>query len=290
MEDKSIIKTTDTVDVNASYINDCIMEVCLKGDSLTKYKRMIEKRYDAEFYQKCGIFVKEVKRSVNRKKFTQTSIANLNHLANEVYVTSSTIETLIDHYTKIFADDEKKNKKSVHKSVKHEEEKDIEEVAALMKKVAEAEAKKAEVARKRKETAERKKKEAAERMRLMSESIHKEVEEKLKKKEEEEKRKAEERRKRTDEHRRQKKLEEEKLRKEEKKRQMEQNAKIQHEEERNKLIMKWLIAAAIVVIALCVFIPAFRYVVAELIGGLLALVVVVFIIYLVFSFVVGLFE
>jgi len=121
MEDKSIIKNTDTVDVNATYINDCIKEVCLKGDSLTKYKRMIEKQYGAEFYQKCGNFVKEVKHSVNRKKFTQTSIANLNHLANEINVTSATIETLIDYYTKKFADDEKIVRKTKQKHDKNKE-------------------------------------------------------------------------------------------------------------------------------------------------------------------------
>lgn len=211
MEDKSIIK--NTADINETYIDDCIKEVCLEGDSLTKYKRMIEKLYGAEFYKKCGVFVKEVKHSVNRKKFTQTSIANLNHLANEINVTSSTIETLIDYYTKKFADDEKTNKKATRKSVKREDEKDIEEVTALMKKVAEAESKKTEAARKRKETAERKKKEADERMRLMSESILKEVEE--------EKKKAEERRKRAEERRRQQRLDiiEKQRREEEKERQ-----------------------------------------------------------------------
>lgn len=258
MEDKSIIKNTDIVDVDATYINDLIKEVCLKGDSQTKYKRMIEKRYGAEFYQKCGYFVKEVKRSVNRKKFTQTSIANLNHLANEIDVTSSTIETLIDHYIKKFTDDASEEEKAVRKRVKHEEEE--KKVTALMKKVAEAEDKR----------------------------LGRVIEEE--KRGEGRKRKAVERRKRAGECHRQKKLEEEKLRIEEEKRQKDQNAKRQHEEERDKMIAKWLIVVAIVVIALCVFIPSFRYVVAEIIGGLLALVVVVYIIYSVLSFIVGLFE
>ena len=156
MEDKSIIK--NTVDVNATYINDCIKVVCLEGDSLTKYKRMIEKQYGAEFYQKCGSFVKEMKLSVRRKKFTQTSITNLKYLANEIYVTTDTVDTLVNYYTKTFSEDKKTVKKAARKNVKREEEKNIEEVTALMKKVAEAEAKKAKAARRRKETAERKKK------------------------------------------------------------------------------------------------------------------------------------
>lgn len=95
MEDKSIIKNTDTVDVNATYINDCIKEVCLKGDSLTKYKRMIEKKYGAEFYQKCGNFIKEVKRLETRNKITNTSIVNLKYLASQILVDDILVDSIV---------------------------------------------------------------------------------------------------------------------------------------------------------------------------------------------------
>ena len=113
---------------------------------MVKYKRMIEKQYGSDSYQKCINFVKEVRLVINRKKFTQTSIANLNYLANEINVTSATVEALIDYYTKKFANDEKEEKKAVRKSQKREkEEKSIEEETALMKKVAWAEQKRMEI-------------------------------------------------------------------------------------------------------------------------------------------------
>ena len=100
MKDESILKKTGRSIDNATYINDCIKEVCLNGDSLTKYKRMIEKQYDAEFYQKCSNFVKEVKRSAKRGKFTTTSLTNLQYLANEIGISQATIDELVNYFTK----------------------------------------------------------------------------------------------------------------------------------------------------------------------------------------------
>lgn len=244
MKDESILKNTgrNTVD-NATYINDCIKEVCLNGDSLTKYKRMIEKQYGAEFYQKCSNFVKEVKRSAKRGKFTQTSLTNLQYLANEIDISPATIDELVKYHTQNAS------------MTPYEESRPLIDI--------------------NQDDTERE----AEAIRLQEE-------------EEEKKRqqKREERRQNEAERRRLKKEEEEKQRREEERKRKEEERQRQLEENRNKLIVKWLIVAMAVVIALCVFIPAFRNVVAEIIGGFLALVFLVYIIYHVFSYVASLFE
>lgn len=80
------------------YISECIKEVCINGDSLSKYQKIIEKKYGVEFYQKCEGFVEEMKRSVKRKKFTNTSITNLKYLANEIHVSESTIDVVMNHF------------------------------------------------------------------------------------------------------------------------------------------------------------------------------------------------
>ena len=237
MEDKSIIKNTDTIDTNVTFINDCIKEVCLKGDSLVKYKRLIEKQYGSDSYQKCINFVKEVRLVINRKKFTQTSIANLNYLANEINVTSATVEALIDYYTKKFANDEKEEKKAVRKSQKGEkEEKSIEEETALMKKVAWAEQKRLEI----------------------------EIEEK-KKKEEEKKRKAKEYRKKAKERRRQKELEEDNIRKEEENQREMEKMQRELEEESIKRWIKWI--GIIIALIVWLSIPETGWIFAAIILG-----------------------
>ena len=85
------------------YANECIKAVCLNGESLSKYQRMIEKQFGADFYQKCNTFVNEVKRSVGRKKFTNTSIANLELLAKEINIPVDTVNIVCKHFTEQFA-------------------------------------------------------------------------------------------------------------------------------------------------------------------------------------------
>ena len=101
MKDKSVLNHS-SAQIDDKYINECIKEVCLKGDSITKYQKMIEKQYGPEFYLKCDSFIRELKRSVKKKKFSETSLNNLNYLANEIYVSHSTIDSIVAHYKKKF--------------------------------------------------------------------------------------------------------------------------------------------------------------------------------------------
>jgi len=101
MKDKSVLNHS-SAQIDDKYINECIKEVCLKGDSITKYQPMIEKQYGPDFYLKCDSFIRELKRSVKKKKFSETSLNNLNYLANEIYVSHSTIDSIVAHYKKKF--------------------------------------------------------------------------------------------------------------------------------------------------------------------------------------------
>ena len=88
------------------YANDCIKEVCLNSEPLSKYQKMIEKQFGVEFYKKCDNFVKEIKRSVERKKFTNTSVANLELLAKEINIPLDTVNVICKHFTEQFATEE----------------------------------------------------------------------------------------------------------------------------------------------------------------------------------------
>lgn len=106
MKDKSVLNHS-SAQIDDKYINECIKEVCLKGDSITKYKRVIEKKYGPDFYEKCKIFVKEVRRSVSRQKFTDSSVSKLKYIAGEIHITDSTVNTIVKHFRKTFAEQEK---------------------------------------------------------------------------------------------------------------------------------------------------------------------------------------
>ena len=109
--DSSILSgQTNTAD--QEYINQCIKEVCHRGDSLQKYQRMIEKKFSPDYYQKCENFVEEVRRSVDRKKFSNTSVVNLKYLANEIHVPVETVDGVISHYTKQFEKEEREKEEA----------------------------------------------------------------------------------------------------------------------------------------------------------------------------------
>lgn len=99
MEDKTIF-TGEGKGVQleqVEFINDCIKEVCLKGDSLPKYKRIIAKTYpnEVDLYNKLEKLADAISQQVMMGKFSQTSIYNIKYLARDVYVSDDTIEEII---------------------------------------------------------------------------------------------------------------------------------------------------------------------------------------------------
>ena len=79
------------------YIEDCINEVCINGDSLSKYQKLIEKKYDKELFKKCEEFVKEVKRCARKRKINDTSKAKLQYLARQLGVGDATMKAIEDY-------------------------------------------------------------------------------------------------------------------------------------------------------------------------------------------------
>lgn len=131
MKDQSIINhSSDTVNQDGinEYANELIKEVCLNGDSFSKYQKVIEKRYGTDFYKKCNNFVKEVQRLVENKKFTNTSIINLKYLAKEINISTETVELLAEHFKQQFekeqqqAEEERRRLEEEEQRKKKEEE------------------------------------------------------------------------------------------------------------------------------------------------------------------------
>ena len=113
MEDQSMLKgksETSTQGGINEYANELIKEVCLNGESFSKYQRQIEKRFGVDYYKKCEVFVNEVKHSIGRKRFSNSSIINLKHFAKEIGLSEDTVDIVTNHYREEF---EKKSKKGV---------------------------------------------------------------------------------------------------------------------------------------------------------------------------------
>lgn len=110
MEDQSMLNHTSGVSNQGGineYANELIKEVCLNGDSFSKYQKQIEKRFGTDFYEKCDNFVTEVRRSVKNKKFSNSSVINLKYLAKDINIPSETVEIVTSHFTQQFEEEER---------------------------------------------------------------------------------------------------------------------------------------------------------------------------------------
>ena len=92
-EDESILMASRSGDT--SFLDELTIEVCLHGDQLDKYERIVVKKYGSDTYAHLARFVEEVSRSVQKGRFTNTSIANLGYLGKSVGLNDSTIEEVV---------------------------------------------------------------------------------------------------------------------------------------------------------------------------------------------------
>ncbi len=102
MEDESILnKNPQEVQ---DYLNELAIAVCIKGDKLEKYEKMAIKRCGNEAYANMKLFVEEVKRSVERGKFTNTSKVNLSYLGKNAGLSKNVVSKITKHFEDKFSE------------------------------------------------------------------------------------------------------------------------------------------------------------------------------------------
>ena len=100
MEDESILNQ-NTQEVQ-DYLNDLAIAVCINGDRLEKYEKMVTKRCGDKAFANMKRFVEEVQHSAEREKFTNTSRVNLSYLGKNAGVSEDTLAKIIKHYEDSF--------------------------------------------------------------------------------------------------------------------------------------------------------------------------------------------
>lgn len=93
LHDESILHAADFQ--NDAYLYDLLFEVCVRGESLKKYERMVIKRYNSEVYSCLERFVDEISYYALRGHFTNTSKANLGYLGRDIGLSNEAVEKLI---------------------------------------------------------------------------------------------------------------------------------------------------------------------------------------------------
>lgn len=94
--DKTILNSKQNQ--GESFLNELAFEVCVNGDSLEKYKKIVEKRYGNDTYANMSQFIQTLRQQVERGQFTNTSLLNLKYLGKNAGMSEEAIDMIIDHF------------------------------------------------------------------------------------------------------------------------------------------------------------------------------------------------
>ena len=95
MKDQSIFNSADKKD--ESYLDDLAFAVCVNGESLEKYKKIVEKKYGTDVYSNMVQFSNTIDQQVVRRQFTNTSLLSLKFLGKNAGLSEMAIDMIVDH-------------------------------------------------------------------------------------------------------------------------------------------------------------------------------------------------
>ena len=96
MEDESLLNKNPQE--AQDYLNELAIAVCINGDRLEKYEKLVTVKFGEEVYANTKSFVDELQRSIERKKFTNTSKVNLSYLGKNAGLSEQTIEKIVEYH------------------------------------------------------------------------------------------------------------------------------------------------------------------------------------------------
>ena len=99
MEDQSILNSVDKK--GESYLDDLAFAVCVNGESLEKYKKIVEKQYGTDAYAGMEQFAIILQQQVNRGQFTKTSLLNLKYIGKNAGMSDDTIDMIVELFNNI---------------------------------------------------------------------------------------------------------------------------------------------------------------------------------------------
>lgn len=99
MEDKTILDNSlvEVLKQNIEFINDCAIEVCLNGDAISKYEKIITKTFpdEPDMYSKFKNFVDIIEEQKNKKSISQAQQNIVAFLAHEAHINENTLNRIL---------------------------------------------------------------------------------------------------------------------------------------------------------------------------------------------------
>ena len=95
--DKSILSSKQNQ--GDSYLDDLAFAICVNGESLEKYKKIVEKQFGNEAYANMEQFAHVLQQQVERGQFTNTSLLNLKYLGKNAGISEEAIDLIVNHFS-----------------------------------------------------------------------------------------------------------------------------------------------------------------------------------------------
>ena len=112
MKDQSILNSSSKKD--ESYLDDLAFAVCVNGESLEKYKKIVEKKYGTDVYSNMVQFANTLHQQVARRQFTNTSLLSLKFLGKNAGLSEMAIYMIVDHFRGEFQKEQLKEEERKH--------------------------------------------------------------------------------------------------------------------------------------------------------------------------------
>ena len=112
MKDLSILNSADKK--SESYLDDLAFAVCVNGESLEKYKKIVEKKYGTDVYSNMVQFANTLHQQVARRQFTNTSLLSLRLIGKNAGLSEMAIDMIVEHLRSEFREEQLKEEEQKH--------------------------------------------------------------------------------------------------------------------------------------------------------------------------------
>ena len=109
MKDQSILNSSSKKD--ESYLDDLAFAVCVNGESLEKYRKIVEKKFGADVFSNMVQFASTIDQQVKRRQFTNTSLLSLKFLGKNAGLSEMAIDMIVDHFRGEFQEEQLKEER-----------------------------------------------------------------------------------------------------------------------------------------------------------------------------------
>lgn len=110
--DKSILNSK--LNQGESYLEELAFAICVNGESIEKYKKIVEKKYDTNVYSNMVQFANFLDQQTKHRQFTNTSLLSLKFLGKNAGLSEMTIDMIVDHLRGEFREEQLKEEKCKH--------------------------------------------------------------------------------------------------------------------------------------------------------------------------------